>query len=384
MIKRNLIVAITSMFLSSILISSVVFAGSFDFSISLNPSSGTVYQGDTITFQVNVYLVSGTAKQVPIVTYSCPPGATCTFSPSSVKPFSSSTPNVSTATIATTGSTPQGSYTVTVTGGGGAIPPRSADYLLSVAPPGKGMCCLAYSTYYCAATADICPVGGKVDCGTYCSKCSCCGLDTGCPTCGTGNCAGNKMCGSYACNSTCNSWNKVFCCNSTHSGWCSGVSDPVPVCDRCSYAGYESCSAKTRYYNGQCTGSGTCSYSTQGVGCCNDNDCTGYDPVTHTKMVCDCPSADCSYPDPPTGKDDYTCKPKPSCANTKIDCDDKYCCDYEVGGSGNCVKQGTIYGSTQLCDPPEWKTTEGSKNIQSNDLVSKILNFFSNLFSRAR
>jgi hypothetical protein len=114
-----------------------------------------------------------------------------------------------------------------------------------------------------------------------------------------------------------------------------------------------------------------------GGNCCNDNDCSGYNPTTHTKMVCECPSGSptCSL----TGSS-YSCKPKPTCADTKIDCDDKWCCDKEVGGTGNCVSQGTIYSSKYLCDPPGW-SGETSTKIQSNNLISIVLNFFANLFS---
>lgn len=67
------------------------------------------------------------------------------------------------------------------------------------------------------------------------------------------------------------------------------------------------------------------------------------------------------------------------------ECGTNYCCIADPNGPGggiNCTGQGIYSANTKyLCDPPEWKTTGSSKNVQSNDLISKILNFFSNLFS---
>jgi hypothetical protein len=59
-----------------------------------------------------------------------------------------------------------------------------------------------------------------------------------------------------------------------------------------------------------------------GGNCCNDNDCKDasgkyrYDPVSHTKIVCDSPSG--SYE---PKQNTYTCRAKPSCSVPE-DCDD--------------------------------------------------------------
>ena len=72
-------------------------------------------------------------------------------------------------------------------------------------------------------------------------------------------------------------------------------------------------------------------------------------------MVCNCPSASCSYTPP---ANDYTCKPKGTCSSN-ADCDPNYCCDRDAsgpGGSGQCVGKGIYSGNPKyLCDPPGWE-----------------------------
>ncbi|MEM3871120.1 MAG: hypothetical protein QXE05_00950 [Nitrososphaeria archaeon] len=130
-----------------------------------------------------------------------------------------------------------------------------------------------------------------------------------------------------------------------------------------------------------CNADGVC------VECTKDDDCKDasgnwrYDPVNHTKIVCDCPSGSCTYPPPPTGSDDYTCKPLPSCRTTTDDCADGWCCDRETvipKGSGSCVKGIYSANSTYLCDPPEWNSGEASKK---QSLLDLLLSFFFNPFS---
>ena len=112
--------------------------------------------------------------------------------------------------------------------------------------------------------------------------------------------------------------------------------------------------------------------------CCNDNDCSGYDPDKHTKIVCDCPSRDCRLHE----SKDYRCKALPSC-KTNPECGDDWCCDKLVGGKGECKGKGTVIkynGKSYICDPPAWES-EVSGNRKQVSLVDLILNFFSNLFS---
>ena len=211
-----------------------------------------------------------------------------------------------------------------------------------------------------------------------------------------------SSCGGSWGSNACNSVDKT-CCSNNQQGTCTdGTLDIItgfsinPICtslSSCSDLCFSS--NKTRYYNGACTGGlgSTCSYgSQQSVDCCNDNDCTGYDPVTHTKMVCDCPLSGCVLYPSSQKVNDYTCKKLPSCSSNG-DCETNWCCNADSAiasgdreSPGSCSNDNTnpIYKSKYLCDPPEWKTTETGKYVQSNNLISKIVNFFYNLFSIAR
>jgi hypothetical protein len=105
-------------------------AATFDFSVSLNPTSGSVVQGSGTTSTVTVSLVSGTSQTVSLST-STPSvtGLTATVNPTSGTPTYTSTLSISTTT-----STPAGSYTITVTGTSGALT-HSATYSLTVTAP---------------------------------------------------------------------------------------------------------------------------------------------------------------------------------------------------------------------------------------------------------
>jgi hypothetical protein len=120
-----------------------------------------------------------------------------------------------------------------------------------------------------------------------------------------------------------------------------------------------------------------------GVICCqSDSDCSGYDPTTHTKYVCECQdSSKCSI----TGSS-YTCKPKPSCRLPE-DCDNGWCCDYSVGGLGSCKQKGMITsygGRSYICDPPEGFVNSSNEEINTNTQRNKkltLLNLLINPFS---
>src|SRR2546425_224134 len=115
-------------------IASFSSGGTFAFSVSLNPSSGSVVQGSGTTSTVTVGLVSGTSQTVSLTTSISPTasGLTATVNPTSGTPTYTST-----LTISTTASTPIGSYTITVTGMSGALS-HSAAYSLTVNAPGTG------------------------------------------------------------------------------------------------------------------------------------------------------------------------------------------------------------------------------------------------------
>ncbi len=85
----------------------------FDFSVSANPASGQVVQGDNSTTNATVTLLGGISQSVSLGYIGCPTGATCSFSPSFGTPTYSSV-----FTVATSLSTPTGSYIINITGTG--------------------------------------------------------------------------------------------------------------------------------------------------------------------------------------------------------------------------------------------------------------------------
>src|SRR2546427_12685232 len=101
--------------------------GSFDFSVSLNPTSGSVVQGSGTTSTVTVSLVSGTRQTVSLSTIINPPTAGLT---ATVNPTSGTPTYTSTLTISTTTGVPAGSYNIIVNGTAGAQS-HSATYSLT-------------------------------------------------------------------------------------------------------------------------------------------------------------------------------------------------------------------------------------------------------------
>ncbi|TYB54408.1 M28 family peptidase [Nonomuraea sp. PA05] len=96
-----------------------------DFSLTLNPSSGSATPGQQVTATVNTQTTSGSAQTVNLSASGLPSGTTATFSPTSVTSGSSST-----LTLRTGSGTPQGTYPITVTGAGTTS--HSATYTLTV------------------------------------------------------------------------------------------------------------------------------------------------------------------------------------------------------------------------------------------------------------
>ncbi|MFE6974404.1 M28 family peptidase [Streptomyces sp. NPDC057682] len=84
-----------------------------DFSLSVNPVSGTVQPGGTVTATVSTATVGGSAQTVQLSASGAPSGVTVSFSPSSVPSGSSSTMTVTAGAQAAAGT-----YTLTVTGTG--------------------------------------------------------------------------------------------------------------------------------------------------------------------------------------------------------------------------------------------------------------------------
>ncbi|MGX1122063.1 hypothetical protein RKD37_007426 [Streptomyces ambofaciens] len=100
-----------------------------DFSLSANPSSGTVEPGSSATVTVNTATTSGDAQSVRLSASGAPTGVSVGFSPASVTSGQSST-----ATVQVAAGTAPGTYTLTLTGTGTVT--HTTTYTLTV--PGDG------------------------------------------------------------------------------------------------------------------------------------------------------------------------------------------------------------------------------------------------------
>nr|WP_202885919.1 M20/M25/M40 family metallo-hydrolase [Kribbella sandramycini] len=96
-----------------------------DFSLTLDPASGSVAPGNSVQTTVRTATTSGDPQSVQLAASGLPSGATASFSPTSVNSGSSST-----LTIAASASTPAGSYNVVVKGTGAVS--HEATYRLTV------------------------------------------------------------------------------------------------------------------------------------------------------------------------------------------------------------------------------------------------------------
>lgn len=96
-----------------------------DFSVAVNPSSGSVQPGSSTTATVQTTTTSGTPQTVALSASGAPSGVTVSFSPASVQSGQSST-----MTVAASGSVANGNYTITVTGTGSVA--HTATYTLTV------------------------------------------------------------------------------------------------------------------------------------------------------------------------------------------------------------------------------------------------------------
>ncbi|WP_326551211.1 S8 family peptidase [Micromonospora sp. NBC_01813] len=105
-----------------------------DFSVSVTPASGSTAPGGSVSATVATSTTSGSAQSVALTASGLPSGATASFSPSTVTSGGSSS-----LTIATSASTPAGTYPITVTGTG-ASATRTAAFSLTVTGTGGGGC----------------------------------------------------------------------------------------------------------------------------------------------------------------------------------------------------------------------------------------------------
>ncbi|CCH28427.1 M4 family metallopeptidase [Actinosynnema sp. NPDC047251] len=97
-----------------------------DFSVALDPSSGSVQAGSSVTSTVRTTTTAGSPHKVHFSATGLPTGATATFNPLSIE-----SGETSTLTIATTSATPEGQYTITVTATG-TDSNHTATYTLTV------------------------------------------------------------------------------------------------------------------------------------------------------------------------------------------------------------------------------------------------------------
>jgi subtilisin family serine protease len=97
-----------------------------DFSVAVSPTSGSTAPGGSVSATVSTATTSGSAQTVRLSASGLPSGATATFSPASVTSGGSAT-----LTIATSASTPAGTYPVTITGTGSSAT-RTATFTLTV------------------------------------------------------------------------------------------------------------------------------------------------------------------------------------------------------------------------------------------------------------
>ena len=101
-------------------------ASGFDFSLSLNPTSGSVAPGSSASTTVAATLMSGTPQAVALSVSGLPSGATASFGSASCTPTCSSL-----LTVSTSSATPGGSYNIVVAGTGGGVT-RTALYQLTI------------------------------------------------------------------------------------------------------------------------------------------------------------------------------------------------------------------------------------------------------------
>jgi len=117
----------------------VISTTPFDFSISIEPTSGSVAQGNSISTNISATTVSGDPETVYFSASGLPSGATHGFSPTdNCIPDSSCS---RTMTIYTSASTPTGTYQITICGtnNGGTVTHCFYYYELTVTEVGVGI-----------------------------------------------------------------------------------------------------------------------------------------------------------------------------------------------------------------------------------------------------
>ncbi|MFF4190714.1 M4 family metallopeptidase [Nonomuraea sp. NPDC001831] len=100
--------------------------GSNDFSVNLNPASGSVTPGQSTTTTVSTTVTGGSAQSITLRTGTLPAGVTASFSPATITAGQSST-----LTITTSASSPQGTHSIAITADGADVD-RQATYNLQI------------------------------------------------------------------------------------------------------------------------------------------------------------------------------------------------------------------------------------------------------------
>ncbi|WP_271217440.1 M28 family peptidase, partial [Streptosporangium carneum] len=103
-----------------------------DFSVSLNPSSGSVQAGQSATSTVGTTVTAGSAQSITLRATGLPTGASASFSPATITAGQSST-----LTVSTSSNTPNSTSSVTVTADGADVD-KTATYTLTVGGGGPG------------------------------------------------------------------------------------------------------------------------------------------------------------------------------------------------------------------------------------------------------
>ena len=139
-----------------------------DFSISASPTSVNVTAGNSGTSTISTVLTSGNAQSITLSASGMPAGTTATFATNPINSGGSSL-----LTLATSATTPAGTYTITVTGAGASATHTTAVTLGVTAPSSGGMTNGGFETgnftgWTTVGTAAV--VSGGAHSGTYSAR----------------------------------------------------------------------------------------------------------------------------------------------------------------------------------------------------------------------
>ncbi|GII66073.1 zinc metalloprotease [Sphaerisporangium krabiense] len=103
-----------------------------DFSFSLNPTSATTEAGQAVTTNLSTTVTSGNAQSITLRASGLPAGTTATFTPATIQ-----SGQTSSLRLATSASTPSGTYQITVTADGADVD-KTANFSLTVGTVNPG------------------------------------------------------------------------------------------------------------------------------------------------------------------------------------------------------------------------------------------------------